>query len=790
MDVPAAPSGVSGASVIGGAVSQAGANVAQASMNLYAQLRHAEAESVVEDTVQKQTTENQQWWEQQKLRSKNGYAYDESGQALLNPDGTQLSLTDHYKQWSDERFRKTQETLPSPYAQERYRARMGQEFHRLHDQVWNGEMQIRLEYIGNLRDERIKREANSQNQAPNVGKLYQHLDQERVLVRDLVGKVYSENQAQLVDKKLLKEVPDALFQGYEAAILSKKRLELEGEYGKGDTRPDRITDARNAIMILMGQDGESVSRKRRGMPTLSEMMDPDQKANWLKRFNTLLEHAGKHDANDWAARGDRIATALRAGERVDNAAIQSFYQEGVNLHGAKAVQDLPFVETLADIAAMKKAAPVLKSWEFFVSSPEKQSQMMDHLADEAMQEVNGLLQRHVPHRASELKTSGVSTRARIRGELEMLAQRANREAEEDFPAFATRVPKNAELRSAISYGSHKSLQSLAVRASIRTLDQQVENLYQSRSGIPGAKPPTYLDKSAAEEISVYLNGIANSDLKTDYLLNLHRANPRTYNHKINQLITAGKLKPSWYVALSIGDDRIFAAEMVNAITNPLPDSDAILKAENASISDVKANIYDKSKAYIDALISKNPNSPITSREIEAVNSTIFNMVVRKVATEKTSPSTAVDEVVGGLVNTRFAKIDTHSGLFTTRNYMLPKRVGEHEFSKEELNVIQRNMSAMRSAAKIAALAPDRPSGLDPRIPTQKFYETAAGSLKFRPTATHDSVVPMWFDSVHQQWVDLTKGGRSIQIPLLKLREFDPGNQSLYDKFMKKVESLF
>lgn len=795
LGVPGGPDYLQGAGMVSSTTARAGGQLAEAATGVFAQLRHAEAESVVLDRAQKQEDEAKKWVQLQRLKSKDGYAYNDDGSPILNSDGSQKSLTDHYREWTDQNFRTNQASLPSPYAQELYRARMGKVYHDLRDNVWSEEMKIRLGYVANLRQERIVREANQQNETPNVGKLYNHFDDERLFLRKNQGVIYSENEVNDLDQQIRKEVPESLFHGYETAILSNKRLEDEGSVGRGDTRPLRIMAARQAISILNGEDGDSQDRKNRGLDTLSDVMDPERKSYWLDKFNTLLEHASKHDRNDWVERGHRMALSLQSNEKspsgapiVSREAMNGFFNEGVELRrlSKDAIHDIPFIETMVEVTANAKAGPVLNSWEFYVASPEKKAQIIEKLTDDSMAQVRGFLEMHVPERSKDLAASGVASRQKIKGMLEQISERAEGEAERDFAKFARKIPGVAMNAKGISYESHATMASPSVRAAIRNNDRQIENLYESRTGIQGAKPPTYLTKDEADQVGAYLTGTSNSDLKTQYILNLHKANPKTYNHKINQLITSGKLKPEWYVALSIGDNRVFATEMVNAITNPVPDADAILSANSTSTNEVKKKIYESSKTYIESLISKNPQSPITSREIEAINNTLFNMVVKKVASERVIPATAVNDVVGSLVDNRFLKTKVSTGIFTSRVHRPPRFVHGYEMTPEDHTMIERNLGGYRGTDSIKSMGVDIPKNLDKRIPVEKFYEVASGSLKFRLNAAQDAYIPTWFDTYHQQRWDLTKGGRAIEIPLMNLRKYDPKNDPAYIKAGKKI----
>lgn len=786
-DVPGAPSLFAGAGVVEDALAKASGQIADASSQLYVRIRHAEAEAIVTDRLQKQTDDMERWKEKQKLLSRDGNAYKEDGTPLINPDGTPLSLTDHYKQTSERLFQDTMDQLPNSYAQQRYREEMGKKFHEIGAAVHQDELGARIKNVANLREDRIRREMNKQSDLPSQTSFYSFLDSERKLLRDNQGVIYSPDDVHNLDSALLKEAPDGLFVGYKDAILSNKRLESEGVVGKNGTRPMRIATAREALSILHGTDAESEDRRRRGMPVLSEIMDPDRKAHWLDIFEQLNKVAAKHDKNDWAERGELMANSLQNGEGVVTPRmIREFYNEGIALRQAdpKNISDITFIDRLADIAAKKNAEPVLRSWEFYLSSPSKKAAMMEKLETESLQEVEGLLKANVPGRTGQLMVAGSQVRGRVRASLQQISETAARELEDDFPKAIRKNPGIAQVAESISYVDAGSMNRPSQRAAIRANDRQIENMWSSYADGRPASPVKYLTKDEAKQVGFYLNGTDNSDQKTAYLFGLHAANPKTYNAKINQMIEANILKPSWYVALSIGDNRVFAGEVVNAITNPIPDAKATLEANNSSVAELRAEIYKESKSYVDSLISKNPNSPITSKEVEAINDTLFNMAVRKVATEKAVPSTAAKDVVQSLVDNRFLKVKVSSGLFTSTMHRPPRVVHGQELAQAEHSTIENNLGALRSVDALKALGPDVPNGLPKEIPADRFHETVKNSLKFRLNATQDAYVPTWYDSYHQKRWDLLKDGKPITLPILELRKHVDANDPWYVKAVR------
>lgn len=803
LDVPAAPDESRGAGMISEATAQTSQQIFQASKAIYTQVRHAEAEAAVHDRVSREKEDINKFLFEAKNRSKGGYIYNEDGKPILSKDGSeQLTLTEYYKEWATDRYHDGQREMPSPYAQDLYRRQMSEIYQRERENVWNTEMKMRIQNIDDLRSDRLRREANKQVVAPSYSQMMDHLDSERAAIKKLQGTIYSDSDTHEYDVRLLKEVPESFFQGLENDIIAMKRSEDEGEIAQDGTRVDRIKIARDAIAVLEGKWDRKTTpganyiahedRKRRGMPNVSELMDPTRKAYWLDRFNSMIDKAQRQDSNDWVQRGERMANALahqmigsNGAPLVNKQDIIRWYQQGVDLktNAPDSIRDVAFVETLAEVALMHNAGPILNSWTYMHESPERKAAIIEKIEKESATEISGLISKHLPGRKQDLEIAAAAARANIRGQLQQLAERAQREFETDPAEFAMRNPKTAALAGGISYSDHRAM--AGSRKSIRAFDHAVDTMYRGYTGIDGATSPRYLTNSQAEQVSSYLTGTSNSDQKTMYLLSLHGANPRTYNAKLHQLIAGGKLGPEWYVALSIKDDKVLATEMVDAITNPILDPDAILSSAGGSSEQLKQDVVKQSQTYISSIISRNSQSPITNREQEAVRNTIFNMSVKLVANGRATPAEAAGQAVEGLVNRRFAKMKVNRRFWTGVEHRPPKIVHGYELNENDLGNMERELESYYRIEAIQALNPDT-DGFP--LDKEKFYKQVVDTMTFRLNASQDKYIPQYLDRARSGAVpwDLTKNGKPIEIPIMDLIKYRAKNDTLMMKAGKKM----
>jgi hypothetical protein len=795
------PNPMQGAGIVNDQLSQTASQVSQASQQLFTQLRHAEAESEVLDAEQRQKDEISEWIKKAEYSSKDGYAYNDDGSPVLNPDGSKKALTDQYKEWSDGKYRDTQTNLSSPYAQQIYRERMGKVFLGAKEEVWNKEMGFKVSYVGNLRDERLKLQANNQSTDPNPFKFYDNLDTERLGVKKLVGSYYSDNEAKTIDTKILKEQPDSLFQGYVNTILGYEMKERSGLVGKDTTKQSRVAIAMEALSALGANkdrngnvilDPASASRRARGMPILADEMDPDKRAAWIAKFNNIIDMSGKLDKNDWIQQMNHMGESVRMNERNADGSprtppdvYRSMIQKGVALHSQGSLTDLELADKILEVSTLSRQREI-DSTEFFFMSPRQKEAKREELINKAMTEADALMDKHLPGKKEQLGYAGVDTRKRVSEEIDRIATEADRKAKEDFPGMVIeKNPVAQEFAKTVDYSNAKNLSSPSVRTTIARLDRVIENAngqYFETSNAPTA----YLSKQNAEQLSSLLNSRTQDTTQKQVAIeSIFRANPKTYVAKIDQLVTEKKISPKWYLALSIPDSRAFTNQLLNAISNPVPDKEDVFAAKGASIVDVKAAISRGAEPFIQHIIARNPQSPIGSVESEAIRETLLDLTARQVVNGE-SPLTAANKVISSFLGERYYKVSNGGGIIMSgKSRVIPKMVGDVPFSETDKQYFQTNWDAYKTPDAVKALNPDVPKGLDPLL-VPRFYENASKSLDYRMNRSGTAIVPTWIDDRTQQERDLTRNGKPIEIPLLELRKYNPKNDTLYDKVKRFI----
>jgi hypothetical protein len=136
-DVPSVDTG--GASPIGAATANFGAQLEQTGFAIKEQLKRTEAIATSQQYALQDKMDSEVKWQQMKASSPDGYVYERDPQTnqmlqdefgrdkrAKNTDGTDRTITQEYRDWANDRYQKNQLQLPSDMAQEMYRAQSGE----------------------------------------------------------------------------------------------------------------------------------------------------------------------------------------------------------------------------------------------------------------------------------------------------------------------------------------------------------------------------------------------------------------------------------------------------------------------------------------------------------------------------------------------------------------------------------------------------------------------------------------------------------------------------------------
>lgn len=812
-DVPGAPSEVGTAGLPYRALSSASAQVADASTDVFIKLRDAESRSAVASAVQQDELDSKEFMVKARMRSKDGYAYDESGNAITDEKGHPVALTQYFKDWADMRYRETQTKLPSPFAQRMYQSQMGDTFSTHANDMFTHELSIRAKSLDTARKDRIDKHRNAQTISPNIQDFYTNYDKN---IETLESERFAYSQEAYDQRKIeiTKEMPEGVLSGFEHNIMSYEFKEKSGEIS--GTRSTRIDLAEEALSLLgakripirnkdgkivgydsknMLSDPESARRARNGMPTLASSMDPERKEYWIEKFNRMIEQAKKDDKNNWTAEAKRVANSRLRNERNEDGTLRASDEHfndllirGKSLYDAGDLDVFEFAENIENAAVAKTAAKMNTPEFVFASAPKKDALManLEKQSHSFYEEMKNSLIHPGDHQ--KLDVSGVDNRLQREEKIKQLRDSVEREAHDDFTGLVIKtIPGASRYANAIDFKNIKSLANPSTRkllAGQYRLTEQWSRIY--RDGAPGPNPyPPLSDKQAGDLKNTLENKQVPANAKAEAIRYLYQTDPNYFVPAIHQLVTEQGLSASWYLAASVPRNSILSTQLVNAITGP-QNPDQILNGANADIPAMQNKIDQGLAPYIGEIIRENPNSPIGAERAAVIRRTVLNVALIQVATEGKDAGEAVDSAIKSFAGSQMREIrydpSNRFGFSVGgKKRMVNTEVGDVRLLPEDFSTIEKSLTKYKNIEAIKALNPAIPEGLPPGI-KDKFHETILKTLDFRNHESGRSKVPTWIGPMNERF-DLLQGdskGRPlkgkngkyipIELPLLKLAE--------------------
>lgn len=298
MDVPGPPSDAN-AGLIGTALSGFGEQLYHASSKVLDKLQEVEASDAVYAAKNADLTASEEQKAVLLKTSPDGYYRDpNTGEKVNNPgeNGGYKTVTQAYRDWANERYQKTAESMPNPMAAQAYRKDGGQFFTTEMGTVFGQEQTRRVEASKTGMDIQVTAIADRMVSTPStyqdMSKFY--TDAQGTITRRLQSvkeRVYDATTAQQLTKDDLSKMAQANMSGYIQAILDNSR--------NGSPGYDSLGEVRKAIAVLDEQDPASVYRNKNGLFTLGSVLTPTQKEELRNRLLSISQTTVQYDLATW-----------------------------------------------------------------------------------------------------------------------------------------------------------------------------------------------------------------------------------------------------------------------------------------------------------------------------------------------------------------------------------------------------------------------------------------------------------------------------------------------------------
>jgi hypothetical protein len=710
LDVSGSQGGSSGSGVISEAASNLGRVVTDSTLFINSQMKDAEASDAVSRATLQNLFDSEDKMRTLNIENPTGYMQDKFGKRIKNVDQTDRTITNEYRDWSDNIYKKTQEAMPSQYAQKLYQQKASGIFTGDMIKVRNSEWQSRYQHFkGGIYDS-VKDVKSRLVDSPDISMAYATIKDRVALVSEQSGKIMGADEANAFNLHIGKEIPDGLFSGRVIDALTSSNMSRERKVYQAlaELRGGEFTGPDGKILAV---DQVSKNEKKMGNKTISEIMDPDMKADYERKFISMITTAKSLDSSGWISKSNRMVKQANSPEEVTNSQYSSFVLEGNHLLNSGSITPEKYYDNISDVSTAMEAYPVINSDEFRMASVSRKISIGDELVQKSFDRMMG----SIPTDAKEsLRQSGFDQREKIRDSVKTTIDKTELEIKNDYVEFmsADKTVKSTSLL--LDFDNPVNLEKPDSMSAFRKRDDQLDNISVMRSGY---KENTYLKKSEVESISKYLK-----DPKIPYQNHqrafkaLFASNPKTYTSKVEQLIRDGKISERYQLALLYDrKDTVGIADVfMEAISSDgkYPSAEATLASKGSSTLQVKADIAHEGSPYFSNLLRKG-NSPLTTTEHNLMVDTIFTLTMKNISINPNgNVSDITKQSVKQVIGAKFRTTGDVSGsYFRSEPVLLPTHMNGEELTEKQLENIQSNLKNYKSNISSPELIPDAPSGL-------------------------------------------------------------------------------
>lgn len=796
MDVPGQSTGTINFGRTGAAIAGLGGVVEGAANNLLADVKKAEAIDASDTAAFQDNYDAIDKLHQLKITYGDGYVTDKNGARVMNTDNTPRTITQEFRDWADERYKQSQGAMPSQVAQQMYVAKASRNYNELLLKAHNDELTMRVNSFENNQATKLKVGLNKLVDVPAVSDAYRLSDSMIGGYKDQVGLLIGEPDAHKQSESVKKEVPQSLFEGMYNAVIAQPK--------DGGLRSKKIDEA---FSVLRGTDAESMRRKKSGLYTFSDSMDPDQKASIEKHLYLLKDQADKLDKSDIERKTQNALAALDIGQKVPAGPLVSGWTQLLN---AGKIKPTEFADNVGSLFAKDKANELIKSPAFYLSSPEDKKKLIESTSEKAYQEYLRFLPAGI---AKEFPSIGAPYRKEFMAHMAQAQARVDKLANDDFASFGEFSPQVRTYSASLDFSQPQTLWKTG--GILKQRNDALQSLGDSY--FKGRSPSFKLLKNAeSEQLANFLTSDTVSyGAASDALQAIRTADPKSYGSVMDQVIKDNKLNPEWRLALVI-PNQVLSGELIRTIRDGKKireDASSVLQANSKSEKDMENAVEKAATGYLQGMTEGNQDSSIAQIERSAM---------RQLVTTKAMDLYSQDRGARGGLG-EYAKLATEA-VFATRyknfqvgggaffsfepghknSLLVPKVLDGRSLSDSETGNVPLNRSALlrdNATLKSSGIVP--PKGMND-IDSEKFYDQVRSTGRLILNGAQDGYYLQYFSKESNSFVramskGMDRNGRPIPfyIPLSRMLQEPPKPENGYksdgssfmDKLMNSITSV-
>lgn len=742
------------------ALVQAGAAIADTSLDLLQQVKHSEAIEASSKAFFEDRYASEDKQSELKRMFPDGYILDDAGQRVKNADATDRTITQEYRDWANKRYEDNQLKMPSKVAQEMYAQKAGQYYSDTMIQVRNDEMIQRVEGFKRSEETKLNTSLNRQAQAPSVSRAYADMDDFVVNREAQKGKLFGHQAAFEGNQRIKAEVPQSYFDG----MINHALAEPKGSASRTDV-------IRQALGVLHGEDAESKRREGSGLYTISNSMNPDQKADIERKLLTMLDAAKQMDLSDLRAKTAAAHSSLEIGEKVPFSPLKAGWQKAL---AEGAVTPFEYAEQVGGLVAHDKALPVVSSTAFLLAHPDEKQAQIEKVAEEAYK---AFVAETPPEVLKEFPQVGATARQQILERVTEVGKKQDDLLKEDFVRGAGVAYQIASYSKALN-GFSNPPQNIAQNGLF--LHYRSDMLEKIGERHFRGKSPDFrlLTKEESQHLSDFLKDETKGhSLVADTLVSLYRTDKRHYGSIIDQMIRDKNLGGEWRIVL-VNPNRVLISEFVQTIRDGAKirdDAQKVMQAKGATTADFENGVQKSAGNILMSMTQSNRDSSIAELERQQMRNVIITKAMDLYRREggARTPDEYARMATEAWLGSRYKNIEVGGFMGfgnTAGTGLFPKKANINipaEYSAYEDNVKANSARYLRPdylQAKGAVLPPGMSD-----IEKSKFWEQVAETATFPQTADQTGYEIHYFDRKANSYLPVftfrrDKNGR--QIPLV------------------------
>lgn len=728
-DMPGTSINPAAAGAIEEAVTGVGRQVFATTLPMVQQLKEAEARDAASRAHSEDMLASEEFATQLKLQSPDGYLTDEKGGYRTNADGTRRTLSQEYADWANERYQRNQETMPTQLAQTMYQERA---------QGWYTEQIIRVRNEENVRKtqafdvmvtDNLQKFSDNLVSVPEVNKVYQFSNS---LTEDVMGQVGRILPAPAAKEKILK----ANQQLAESTMEGAFNQVLAGVKG-GDKSYNRTGIVSYWRGVLRGTDQTSLERKRQGLPTISDMLDPDRKATLDAQFIRLADHAKDLDISDLRRQVSDAKAAYEQGKG-SRVPIQHLNQL---IDAAVADKKITAFEAASDYkAGLAGAREIgkLNGTKFPLLTPSERAEEAKRSASQGY----SAAQAYVAG-AEGGKTAGSSVQQQVESTVMGYHERLLSQETSDFAAYLENYdPASRAALSKLDFTRPETFGQN--RGNVQRALTQIDTYYARHF----PSDPQFKRLISKDNSKLLATALTNKGLSTEQssqaVKSLVAAYGDRYPEVMDQLIKDGNLTEDWRFA-AVQPGSLGTEDVVGALKGRNETFEKNFKAfaegQGVKEQDFDLAVSQQVGPFIQVMSQQSPNDPRNADQINTLKNTVKNKAMQLyVNTPSLSPSEAAKRAAKSLIFDHYHLAEVGGtggflgfGVKGEKNLlMIPRRSGTLQINDLEKQRIVTFAESHLDAKmlKSTGILPPPAAGGKPGQFDEKFYDQAANTGRF------------------------------------------------------------